>query len=153
MKFLSNKYFLIALRIIVGGIFIYASLDKLLNQEMFSKAIYNYKFLPGIFINFFAITIPYIELIAGIFLISGIFKRGSSLIISILLILFIVALVQAYARGLDINCACFELKKELENADQKSDILLRIIEDFLLLAASVIIFIKSKTIITKEIHQ
>jgi len=152
MKFLSNKYFLLAIRIIVGGVFIYASLDKLMNQEEFSKAIYNYKFLPGAFINIFAIIIPYLELIAGLFLVSGIFVRGSSLIIIILLVLFIVALGQAYARGLDINCACFELKKELENSNQKSDILQRIIEDFLLLAASIIIFIKSKITIHKEIQ-
>jgi len=153
MNFLSNKYFLIAIRVIVGGIFIYASFDKLMNQEMFSKAIYNYKFLPGTFINIFAIIIPYLELIAGIFLISGIFVRGSSLIISILLVLFIIALGQAYARGLDIDCACFELKNELENANQKSDILLRIIEDMLLLTASIIIYIKSKIILNKEIQQ
>jgi len=153
MNFLSNKYFLIAIRVIVGGIFVYASLDKLLNQEMFSKAIYNYKFLPGMFINIMAITIPYLELVAGLFLIFGIFIRGSSLIIIILLVLFIIALGQAYVRGLDIDCACFELKKELENANQKSDILQRIIEDILLLAASIIIFIKSKIIIHKEIQQ
>ncbi|MEO8445849.1 MAG: MauE/DoxX family redox-associated membrane protein [bacterium] len=150
MKIFSNKYFLIALRIIVGALFIYASHDKLFNQEDFSKAIYNYRFLPEIFINIFAIVIPYIELIAGLFLIFGIYKRGSSLIIIILLIMFIIALSQAYIRGLDINCACFELKNELESKGEKSDILLRIGEDILLLIASIIIFIKSKITISKE---
>lgn len=153
MNFLSNRYFLIALRIIVGGIFVYASFDKLMNQEMFSKAIYNYKFLPAALINIFAIIIPYLELVTGFFLISGIFVRGSSLIITILLVVFIIALGQAYARGLDINCACFELKKELENTNQKSDILQRIIEDILLILSSTIIFIKSKITINKEIQQ
>ncbi len=140
MNLLSNKYFLLALRLIVGAVFVYASLDKLFNQEEFSKAIYNYKFLPGIFINIFAIVIPYLELFSGILLITGIFKRGSSFIISLLLFIFIIALSQAYARGLDIICACFSL----ETQNQKSDILLRIIEDILLLAASIIIFIKAK---------
>ncbi|MDQ3020152.1 MAG: DoxX family membrane protein [Bacteroidota bacterium] len=146
MRFLSNKYFLLVLRLIVGAVFIYASLDKLMNQEEFSKAIYNYKFLPGIFINIFAIVIPYIELISGLLLIIGIYKRGSSFIISFLLIVFIIALGQAAARGLDINCACFSL----ETVNQKSDIWLRIIEDILLLIASIIIYIKSKIIIHKE---
>ncbi|MEO8210760.1 MAG: MauE/DoxX family redox-associated membrane protein [bacterium] len=144
MKFLSNKYFLLVLRLIVGGVFVYASFDKLMNQEEFSKAIYNYK-LPdvfGIFINFFAIVIPYIELISGLFLIIGIYKRGSSFIISFLLIIFIIALGQAYARGLDINCACFSL----ETVNQKSNIGIRIIEDILLLISSIIIYIKSKII-------
>ena len=146
MNFLSNKYFLLVLRIIVGVVFIYASLDKLLNQEEFSKAIYNYKFLPEVFINIFAIIIPYVELIAGLFLIFGIYKRGSSFLISFLLVIFIIALVQAYVRGLDINCACFSL----ESSGQKSDILMRIVEDIFLLTASIIIYIKSKIIINKE---
>ena len=149
MNFLSNKYFLFILRLIVGGVFIYASLDKLMNQEEFSKAIYNYKFLPSVFINIFAIVIPWMELIAGLFLILGIYKRGSSFLIAFLLIIFIIALVQAYARGLDIDCACFSL----ESSGQKSDILIRIIEDILLLLASLIIYIKSKIIINKENQQ
>lgn len=142
MNFLSNKYFLLILRLIVGGVFVFASFDKLLNQEEFSKAIYNYKFLPEVFINIFAIVIPYVELIAGLFLILGIYKRGSSFLILFLLVIFIIALAQAYAKGLDINCACFSL----ESSGQKSDILVRIIEDIFLLIASIIIYIKSKII-------
>lgn len=149
MIFLSNKYFLFILRLIVGGVFIYASLDKLMNQEEFSKAIYNYKFLPSVFINIFAVVIPWIELLAGLFLILGIYKRGSSFLIAFLLIIFIIALVQAYARGLDIDCACFSL----ESSGQKSDILVRIIEDIFLLIATSIIYIKSKIIINKENQQ
>ena len=146
MNFLSNKYLLIAFRIIVGGVFVYASLNKLMNQEEFAKAIYNYKFLPSALINIFAIVLPYVELIAGLFLIAGIYVRGSSFLILLMLIIFIIALAQAYLRGLDINCACFSL----ENPEQKSDIFTRIIEDILLLAATIIIYIKSKTILTKE---
>jgi len=146
MNILSNKYFLILLRLIVGGFFVFASLDKLMNQEAFARAIYNYKFLPDIFINIFAIIIPYIELIGGLLLIAGIFKRGSSFLISFMLVIFIIALSQAYAKGLDINCGCFSL----ETVGQKDDILLRIVEDILLLIASIIIYIKSKIIINKE---
>ena len=146
MNFLSNKYFLLVLRLIVGGTFLYACLDKLLNQELFARAIFNYKFLPDVFINVFAIVIPYIELTASVFLILGIFKRGSSFVIIVLLIVFIISLTQAYARGLDISCGCFSL----ETVGQKSDILLRIIEDILLLIASILIYKKSKTIINKE---
>lgn len=148
-NFLSNKYFLLILRIVVGAVFIYSSIDKLFNQEAFARAIYNYKFLPDIFINIFAIIIPYLELFCGILLIAGIFKGGSSFIISILLVLFIIALTQAYARGLDISCGCFSL----ETVGQKDDILARIIEDILLLSASIIVFIKSYKPTIKEIQQ
>ncbi|MBL8006578.1 MAG: DoxX family membrane protein [Ignavibacteria bacterium] len=146
MNFLSNKYFLILLRLIVGGFFLYASIDKVTNQEAFARAIYNYKFMPDFVINIMAIVIPFIELVTGIFLILGIFLRGSSFIITSLLIVFIIALSQAYARGLDIACGCFSL----ETVTEKSDILQRIAEDILLLASSIIIFIKSKIIREKQ---
>lgn len=139
MKLLSNKYFLIVLRLIVGGVFIWASVDKLMNQEEFSRAIYNYKFLPESLINIFAIMLPYLELFCGILLIFGIFKGGSSLIITLMLLMFIIALSQAYLRGLDISCGCFSL----ETVSQKSDISLRIFEDILLIIASIIIFTQS----------
>ncbi|MBK8382988.1 MAG: DoxX family membrane protein [Ignavibacteria bacterium] len=149
MNFLSNKYFLLILRLIVGGTFIYACAGKLLNQELFARAIYNYKFLPDVFINIFAIVMPYLELVTAVFLILGIFKRGSAFMIIVMLIVFIISLTQAYARGLDISCGCFSL----ETVSEKSDILLRIIEDIFLLVASFIIFIKSKPIIKQEIQQ
>ncbi|MBV6479815.1 MAG: hypothetical protein HGGPFJEG_02611 [Ignavibacteria bacterium] len=137
MKIIENKYFIIALRLIVGGLFIAASVSKIFNQEEFSRAIYNYK-IPYFdsLINISAIIIPSLELVSGVFLIIGIFKRGSSVIISILLIMFIIFLSQAYIRGLDISCGCFSL----ESVGQKSDILQRIIEDILLLIATVLIF-------------
>jgi uncharacterized membrane protein YphA (DoxX/SURF4 family) len=143
MNFLSNKYFLLILRLIVGGTFIYACAGKLLNQELFARAIYNYKFLPDVFINIFAIVMPYLELVTAVFLI------GSAFMIIVMLIVFIISLTQAYARGLDISCGCFSL----ETVSEKSDILLRIIEDIFLLVATFIIFIKSKPIIKQEIQQ
>lgn len=148
-KILTNKYFLFLLRLILGVVFIYASLDKLYNQEEFSRAIYNYKFFPEILINIFAIVVPYLEIICGILIITGIYLRGSSLIITLMLFFFIIALTQAYIRGLDISCGCFSL----ETVSNKSDILQRIIEDILLIIASIIVFIqsiKSKTINNKE---
>lgn len=147
MKIFENKYILILLRLIVGGFFIAASVSKLLNQEEFARAIYNYKvpyFDP--FINISAIIIPSLELVTGVFLIIGVYKRGSSLIISVLLVMFIILLSQAYARGLDISCGCFSL----ETVGQKSDILQRIIEDVLLLIASIMIFKNSNKIIIQE---
>lgn len=150
MSIFSNKYFLIILRLVVGGVFLYASFSKLFNQEEFARAIYNYK-LPFIdsFINIFAIVIPSLEFITGIFLILGIFTRGSSLLIAVLLILFIIFLAQAYARGLDISCGCFSL----ETVTEKSDILQRIVEDFFLLLATIMILKNSNKITIQETTQ
>jgi uncharacterized membrane protein YphA (DoxX/SURF4 family) len=109
------------------------------NQEAFARAIYNYKFLPDVFINLLAIVLPYMEFFTAVFLILGIFKKGSSFLIGVMLIVFIIALTRAYALGLDISCGCFSL----DTVSEKSDILQRIIEDILLLAACFLIFFYS----------
>ncbi len=131
-----SRIFQIALRLIVGGLFLYASLGKLFNQEAFARAIYNYKFLPDAFINILAIVLPYVEFFSAVFLILGIFRKGSSFLIGVMLIVFIIALSRAYALGLDISCGCFSL----ETVSEKSDILSRIIQDILLLAGCALIY-------------
>ena len=138
-NFLSNKYFLIVLRVILGAIFIYASVNKLFHGEEFAKAIKNYEMMPLFTINILAIILPYVEFITGILLITGIYKKGSSAIAILSLVVFLIALTSAYARGLDINCGCFSL----ENTSSKSDILARIFEDILMLIVALVVFIFS----------
>ena len=108
----SNTYLQITLRVIVGGVFVYSAIGKLFAPEEFAKIIYNYDFLPLFFINIFAITLPYILFITGALLIFGVFKKGNSVILISLIVIFLIALIQAYARGLDINCGCFSLYME-----------------------------------------
>lgn len=138
-KIFQYKYFIFILRLIIGVIFIYASLGKVIAPNDFAIAIKNYDMLPYSLINIPAIIIPYLEFFAGLFLIFGKFKIGSSFLIGLMLIFFLVGLIQAYARGLDINCGCFSL----DNPSASSDILLRIFEDILMLIAIILIFLYS----------
>jgi len=107
MKVLSNKYLLFIFRLILGFVFIYSGIEKIINPTGFSEAVSNYKLLPDIFINFFAIILPWIELIAGLLLLFGIAVRENSLIINSLLIVFIAAITIGLIRGLNIDCGCF----------------------------------------------
>jgi len=97
-----------------------------------------------------AIIVPPLEFIAGIFLMFGLFRKGSSLVIIGLLAVFLIALVQAYARGLDIDCGCFG-----SNSAEKTtsaDILIRIFQDILLLAGAIIIFKFSRSKYYKNVN-
>lgn len=140
--FLSNKYLQFFLRLIIGGMFIYVAYNKLINPEEFAKAIKNYDMLPLQVINVMAIILPYIELFAGIFLILGIYKKGSSAIIAVSLFIFIVALTTAYARGLNIDCGC-GFSSLIEEKALKSELIIRIIEDIFMLIGVVIVYIYS----------
>ena len=109
VKILSNKYTLLALRLVLGGVFIYASVYMIAEPAEFARSIYNYRMMPEATINLMAIVMPWLELISGILIIIGPFVRGSALLIGLMLLVFIVALVSAIARGLDISCGCFKV--------------------------------------------
>lgn len=106
-QFLENKYLLLLLRLILGFVFIYAAVSKVSDPLSFSKAIYNYKLMPDVFINFLALSISWIELVAGVLLLFGIFVKENSAILSSLLLVFIIAIGISIARGLNIDCGCF----------------------------------------------
>lgn len=105
---LTDKRIVLIFRLVLGATFVYASLDKIAHPEQFAKIIYNYRILPGFLINIFAVTLPWVELLAGLFLILGIFTESASLLISFLLVIFVIAIsINVFIRGVDLNCGCF----------------------------------------------
>lgn len=101
------KYLVLGARLLIGGLFIYASLHKIFDPADFAQAIRNYQLWPAELTNLAAVILPWIELIAGVFLILGVQTRPSALITTCLLAVFLVGLYRAYFIGLDISCGCF----------------------------------------------
>jgi uncharacterized membrane protein YphA (DoxX/SURF4 family) len=131
-KFFENKFIFIAARMILGGLFMYASFDKIAHPEAFADIIDNYHILPIQLVNPLAIFLPWLEFITGLLLVIGKWVKGSLLIYSTLLVIFIIALSQALIRGLDISCGCFSVQ-----SSSTSDIWVRIILDIIMLFFSV----------------
>ena len=94
-------------RFILGGVFVYASFDKILHPAAFAEAVYNYQILPDGLINLMTIILPCLELVLGIFLIINFWMPGTVVMINLFLMTFIGALLFNMARGLNINCGCF----------------------------------------------
>ena len=107
-----NQVCPLAARMILGAIFIYASIDKILHPAAFAKAVFNYAILPDALINLTAIVLPWLELVLGIFLVIGLFREGSVCIVTGLLVVFLGATIFNMARGLDIYCGCFSTSTE-----------------------------------------
>ncbi|MEW5807625.1 MAG: MauE/DoxX family redox-associated membrane protein [Acidobacteriota bacterium] len=106
--FLTHRVIIVLFRVIIGAIFIWASLDKIAHASDFSRAIHNYRIMPVLTENIMAISLPWLELLAGLFLIIGYRVRGAATVISALLMIFIMAITVALLRGLDISCGCFD---------------------------------------------
>lgn len=98
---------LLAARLIMAGIFIYASIEKIAHPAAFAKDIYNYQILPDVLINLTALVLPWLESLLGLCLLTGVWLPGAVLAVNGLLIVFLAALVFNLARGLDVNCGCF----------------------------------------------
>jgi uncharacterized membrane protein YphA (DoxX/SURF4 family) len=135
-KFFDNKNFVILVRVVLGGLFIYSSLDKIANMPDFARIIYNYKILPIQLVNLPAIFLPWLEFITGLCLVLGKFLRGALLIYSSLLVIFTVALAHALIKGLDIACGCFSVKPSTT-----TEVWLRIILDLIMLFFSVELYL------------
>jgi uncharacterized membrane protein YphA (DoxX/SURF4 family) len=101
------KYLVLLARLLIGGLFVYASVHKIGDPAQFAQAIRNYQFLPPGLTNLVALTLPWIEIIVGGFLILGIQTKPSALISTGLMAAFLVGLFHAYFAGLDIDCGCF----------------------------------------------
>lgn len=104
---LNNKYFLLFLRLVVGGGFIWAAVTKIADPLAFAQDVKNYR-LVGQSLSFItAIFLPWVELIAGVCLIVGVFPRSSALLTSGLLLFFIFLVIITMIRGIDVDCGCF----------------------------------------------
>jgi putative oxidoreductase len=107
-SFVMNKYILFIFRIFVGCVFIYASIHKILNPDAFADSIRNYLLVPPALTNLMAVSLPWVEIVCGIFLVAGLFPRSSAAVVSAMLAVFSSALIISLARGLDIDCGCFD---------------------------------------------
>src|SRR3954466_3823654 len=92
---------------IVGALFIYAGAIKILDPVGFSRAIDNYKILPWPAAVALGLFLPWLEMFAGLALITRGLYRGGLLLLTGLTSVFIIATIVAKARGLDISCGCF----------------------------------------------
>lgn len=97
----------ITLRVILGGAFIMAGVLKIADPAKFALDVSHYRLAPSEMINLIAILIPWIEVTAGILVVSGIWLRAATLVILGLTVMFLFVISSALVRGLNIECGCF----------------------------------------------
>jgi putative oxidoreductase len=109
LKYLSHPWLTIRVQIALGLFFVVAALPKLVDPPSFAHMIYNYKLVPPWALNFMALTMPWIELLAGLALILGIWTGTARTIIAAMLLSFIIAIGINLGRGNAIDCGCFDV--------------------------------------------
>lgn len=97
----------LAARMLLGIVFLVAGAEKLGALNTFGKSIAAYELLPEQLANIAAMLFVWTEIVVGILLLAGAAVRGSALVTSAMLVAFLVAIISALARGLEIDCGCF----------------------------------------------
>ena len=141
MKLLRHPALHWVLAIAVGVVFVYASVDKILDPRAFAKIVYHYQvigpsaalgFVPA---NLLAVWLPWLELLVGALLVTGLWRREAAFLSAVMLVVFVIAVGSALARGIDIqNCGCFSLDEAGRAAGWKL-----IAGDLALLAAALVV--------------
>jgi uncharacterized membrane protein YphA (DoxX/SURF4 family) len=103
----KSKWLILSIRIIIGAVFIYASIDKIIHPDRFAEIVMDYEMLPWSLINISAIWLPCLELIVGVLVIAGIWDRICSFVLIGLMVLFIGGISYSLARGVSLHCGCF----------------------------------------------
>lgn len=119
-RFAMVRAFLIPGGLIVGSIFLAAAYGKMkplpgfpwswpsirTSISLFAMQVESYQVLSPGAANTVAHFLPFFELFLGLWLVSGIWLRFSSLLASLAICGFMIAITSAYLRGLKIDCGC-----------------------------------------------
>jgi uncharacterized membrane protein YphA (DoxX/SURF4 family) len=94
-------------RLILGGVLLVAGALKVTDPYGSATSVRAYQVLPIHLANFLGFVLPFIEIGIGIFLMVGIWVRLTSLAGAALMLVFVIAIAQAWARGISLDCGCF----------------------------------------------
>ena len=128
----------VVLRLVVGGVLIWAGLAKVSEPALFAVTVRAYNLLPVAFINGFAVVVPWMEIAAGVCLLAGFWSRSAALAALALLSSFCVAIALNIYRGANLDCGCFGLD------GTRGSLNAALVQDLLLIGCSlVLLFVRN----------
>lgn len=136
-------------RILIGGIFLIAGLAKISDPVRFMFTLREFSLFPKAVIPFLAIYLPWLELVLGISIVTGVLYRTSALILAFLNLAFTFAIGSVIARGITVDCGCFGLFADIlklpDMADYKA-----VIRNLIFIACCLFIYFSKDTVISLE---
>lgn len=106
-------------RLGLGGVLLAAGGLKVGNLQKSAMSVRAYEMLPVGLANFLGYVLPWIEIGMGLLLVAGIAVSIVGLLGALTMFAFVVAIAQAWARGLSIDCGCFGGGGQVDPEDTK----------------------------------
>ena len=129
----ARKFLALALRIVLGGVFLYAGGLKIADPAAFAGSVAAFKILPTFGNYLVAAVLPWMEVLCGLLLVIGVRNRPAATLILLMNLVFAVAIASAIIRGLDIDCGCFR------QGGPKTSPWIALLRDLALIAGTVIL--------------
>ena len=97
----------LAARLVLAVVFAVAGWPKLLDPDGTIHSVRAFRLVPEAFVPVFGYGLPVLELAVALLLLLGLLTRAAAAVTGVLLIMFMIGIVAAWARGLAIECGCF----------------------------------------------
>jgi uncharacterized membrane protein YphA (DoxX/SURF4 family) len=107
VRWLSHPRVVVTAQTLTALAFLAAALAKIGDAATFARQIHHFRLVPFGLENLAAITLPWIELVLALAILSRLRPRAGSAVGLALMTVFVLAVVAAVARRLDIECGCF----------------------------------------------
>jgi uncharacterized membrane protein YphA (DoxX/SURF4 family) len=108
----AKAYLLLIARLLLAAVFLLAALPKIQDPVAFASSIEGFRVVGSDLAVWIALILPWLELVTGFGLLIPQIRRGSAMIIALLLLAFIGLHASAWMRGLDISCGCFGVNED-----------------------------------------
>jgi putative oxidoreductase len=128
-----------------GGVFVYAGAIKAWNPMVFLDDVRSFALLPDPYAGLLAMFLPWLEIFAGLAVITGVMRKGGLLVLNGSLLMFLAAICIAWLRGTDIRCGCFG-----GSGDATSNYVELIVRDLVLLALGAWLAFQSLKIVSRS---
>ncbi len=94
-------------RLILGVVLTVAGALKVTSPAVSARAVRAFQILPYDFAGYVGYMLPVVEILVGLLLVAGLFTRASAMAGGLLMLAFVIGIISAWARGLNIDCGCF----------------------------------------------
>jgi len=136
-------------RFVLGFLFMTAGLAKIADPISFFSTLMGFRLFPDLFLPLLTVTLPWLELILGLMLLTGLMIRPGSLLLLMLNIAFSIIILTVVIRGIEIDCGCFGMLSDMfpipDQADMKA-----VIRNLIFAAMSLDIFRSRNNIFSLE---
>lgn len=129
----------------LAAVFVVAAIPKIVDPPGFAHQVHNYQLAPQAAVDMLALVLPWLELIVGLALFLGVWRRTAAGLAAVMLVVFLGALGINLARKHPIDCSCFSTSSvERSDAERLADMKLAILRDIGLLALAAQVLVAAR---------